>query len=46
VDVVYGLIGANAMNYRDQTQIGGTTEAFLTTHWSLIEDIRSTAIVR
>jgi hypothetical protein len=42
VDVVYGLIGANAMNYRDQTQIGGTAEAFLTTHWSLIENIRST----
>jgi RNA polymerase sigma-70 factor (ECF subfamily) len=42
VDVVYGLIGANAMNYRDQTQIGGTTEAFLTTQWSLIENIRST----
>jgi RNA polymerase sigma-70 factor (ECF subfamily) len=30
------------MNCRDQTHIGGTTEAFLTTHWSLIENIRST----
>jgi len=27
---------------RDQTHMGGTTEAFLTTHWSLIENIRST----
>ncbi len=29
------------MNQRDQTQVGGTTEAFLTTHWSLIEGIQS-----
>ena len=27
--------------YRDQTDMGGTGEVFLTTHWSLIEDIKS-----
>ena len=27
--------------YRDQTDMGGTGEAFLTTHWSLIDDIKS-----
>lgn len=30
------------MSYSDETRIGGTTEAFLATHWSLIERIRST----
>ncbi len=28
------------MVYHDRTDIGGTTEAFLTTHWSLIEDVK------
>jgi len=27
--------------YRDQTNMGGAGEVFLTTHWSLIEDIKS-----
>jgi len=27
--------------YHDQTDMGGTGEVFLTTHWSLIEDIKS-----
>jgi hypothetical protein len=42
LDAACAFIWANAMKYRDQTDIGGTTEAFLTTHWSLIENIRST----
>ncbi len=29
------------MGYRDQTSMGGTGKAFLTTHWSLIGDIKS-----
>jgi len=29
------------MGYRDQTDMGGTASAFLTTHWSLIGDIQS-----
>lgn len=29
------------MRYDDYTDMGGTGEAFLTTHWSLIEDIKS-----
>jgi len=29
------------MNPHDYTDMGGTGEAFLTTHWSLIEDIKS-----
>lgn len=29
------------MKPRDYTDMGGTREAFLTTHWSLIEDIKS-----
>ncbi len=28
------------MGRRDQTNIGGTRERFLTTHWSLIEDVK------
>lgn len=32
---------ANVARYRDQTDMGGTGEAFLATHWSLIEDIKS-----
>jgi len=28
------------MDYRDQTDIGGTRESFLTTHWSLIDDVK------
>lgn len=28
------------MKFHDQTDMGGTREAFLTTHWSLIEDIK------
>jgi DNA-directed RNA polymerase specialized sigma24 family protein len=28
------------MDYRDQTNIGGARESFLTTHWSLIEDVK------
>lgn len=28
------------MGYRDRTDMGGVREAFLTTHWSLIEDIK------
>jgi len=31
------------MGYRDQTDMGGTASAFLTTHWSLIGDIQSGA---
>jgi len=27
--------------YHDQTDMGGTGEVFLTTHWSLIEDVKS-----
>ena len=27
------------MQYRDQTDMGGPGEAFLTTHWSLIGDV-------
>jgi RNA polymerase sigma-70 factor (ECF subfamily) len=33
--------GIETMNPHDYTDIGGTSEAFLTTHWSLIEDIKS-----
>jgi RNA polymerase sigma-70 factor (ECF subfamily) len=29
------------MGYRDQTDMGGTGDAFLTTHWSMIENIQS-----
>lgn len=29
------------MGYHDETSMGGTARAFLTTHWSLIEDIKS-----
>lgn len=29
------------MGYRDQTDMGGTASAFLTTHWSLIGEIQS-----
>jgi DNA-directed RNA polymerase specialized sigma24 family protein len=29
------------MGYYDETSIGGTVKAFLTTHWSLIKDIES-----
>ena len=29
------------MNYRDQTDMGGIGEVFLTTHWSLIDNIQS-----
>jgi len=29
------------MRYHDQTEMGGTREAFLTTHWTLIEDAKS-----
>jgi DNA-directed RNA polymerase specialized sigma24 family protein len=29
------------MRYSDQTAMGGAQEAFLTTHWSLIEDIKA-----
>jgi DNA-directed RNA polymerase specialized sigma24 family protein len=29
------------MAYRDRTDIGGVREAFLTTHWSLIEDVKN-----
>lgn len=28
------------MDYRDQTDIGGVRESFLTTHWSLIEEVK------
>jgi len=28
------------MSPKDQTDMGGTRESFLTTHWSLIEDIK------
>jgi len=28
--------------YHDQTNMGGTKEVFLTTHWSLIEEVKST----
>lgn len=28
------------MEHRDQTDIGGAREVFLTTHWSLIEDVK------
>ena len=30
-----------SMGYHDQTSMGGTVKAFLTTHWSLIKDIKS-----
>jgi RNA polymerase sigma-70 factor (ECF subfamily) len=30
-----------AMTYRDETDMGGVGQAFLTTHWSLIEEIQS-----
>jgi len=33
--------GIEKMNPHDYTDMGGTSEAFLTTHWSLIEDIKS-----
>ena len=29
------------MAYKDRTDMGGSQEAFLTTHWSLIEDIKA-----
>jgi len=29
------------MGYHDETSMGGTAKAFLTTHWSLIKDIKS-----
>lgn len=29
------------MKFRDQTDMGGTQGAFLTTHWSLIEDVKA-----
>jgi hypothetical protein len=29
------------MGYRDPTQMGGTAQVFLTTHWTLIEEIKS-----
>jgi RNA polymerase sigma-70 factor (ECF subfamily) len=29
------------MGYHDETSMGGTVKAFLTTHWSLIQDIES-----
>jgi len=32
---------ANVMGYHDQTDMGGLQEAFLTTHWSLVEHIQS-----
>ena len=46
---VYGVSTAPAvvrrthgtMTYGDQTEMGGTAAAFLTTHWSLIGDIQS-----
>ena len=28
------------MDYRDRTDIGGVRESFMTTHWSLIEDVK------
>jgi RNA polymerase sigma-70 factor (ECF subfamily) len=31
----------NVSGYHDQTDIGGVREAFLTTHWSLVEHIKS-----
>jgi len=33
--------GIESMKYHNYTDMGGTSEAFLTTHWSLIEDIKS-----
>ena len=33
--------GIENMRPQDYTDMGGTSEAFLTTHWSLIEDIKS-----
>ena len=33
--------GIQNMRPHDYTDMGGTSEAFLTTHWSLIEDIKS-----
>ena len=35
------LQGARVARYHDQTDMGGAGEVFLTTHWSLIEDIQS-----
>ncbi len=32
---------ANVTGYHDQTDMGGLQEAFLTTHWSLVEHIQS-----
>ncbi len=32
--------GVDAMAFRDQTDMGGTAETFLTTHWSLIDGIQ------
>jgi len=29
------------MRHDDYTNVGGTGEAFLTTHWSIIEDVSS-----
>lgn len=29
------------MKFHDQTNMGGTQGAFLTTHWSLIEDAKA-----
>jgi len=31
------------MRFHDQTEMGGTRGAFLTTHWSLVEDIKAGA---
>jgi len=35
------LFGAFRMKVYDQTSMGGEAEMFLTTHWSLIEDVQS-----
>ena len=32
--------GIENMRHHDYTDMGGISEAFLTTHWSLIEDIK------
>ena len=35
------ILGGRIMSYDDRTDMGGTQRAFLTTHWSLIDDIRA-----
>ena len=35
------LEGSRLVGYRDSTEMGGSVQAFLTTHWTLIEEIKS-----